>query len=132
MRYLTTGLFVTLMSIGDRPMITERYWTGTNRGKAMYLEKGRFYCHFVHHKSHILLPWIETRPPRLVAGDWTAWAVALSEMTYAQMVAKHENSLYRVFVNCKISSGSLASLLCSFWFVVVLTEIKFYVVSDRF
>jgi hypothetical protein len=42
----------------------EHLWNDTGRGNPKYSEKNLTYCHFVHNKSDMDGPGIETGPPR--------------------------------------------------------------------
>jgi hypothetical protein len=47
----------------------EHWWDDTDRGKPAYLEKTLAQYHFVHHKSHVNCPAIESGPLQHEAGD---------------------------------------------------------------
>jgi hypothetical protein len=49
--------------------VTEHRWNEIDRGKPKYTGKNLSQCQFVHHKSHMNWPGIETGLPRWEAGD---------------------------------------------------------------
>jgi hypothetical protein len=49
--------------------VMEHRWNETDRGKSKYSGKNLSQFNFVHHKSYMDRPGIESRPPRGEAGD---------------------------------------------------------------
>jgi hypothetical protein len=49
-------------------LVMQNWWHEIDRGKPKYLVKKLSQCHFVHHKSHVDRPGIETGSPRWEAG----------------------------------------------------------------
>jgi len=58
------------VSVRYERISTNLWWNDNDKGKLKFLEKNLSQCHFVHHKSHMDWPAIETRPPQWQAGKW--------------------------------------------------------------
>jgi hypothetical protein len=90
----------------------------TDERKATYWQKTLFYCHFVHHKTHIAFLRIEPMSPPWDAGDWHLSRTNLKDLRLLEC----DTVAWRKFTN--VSGEHDTSNICpGYWVNSILRNV---------